>query len=81
MPAIRKMTKAHRPCAVTLLLALIPFVTMCFSVPLWDRVKPILLGLPFNLLWLIVWIPLSSLCLWCAARIESARGTREGPRS
>ena len=75
------MTKVQRPRAVTVLLALIPFVAMCFSVPLWDRINPILLGLPFNLLWLIVWIPLSSLCLWCAARIESARGTREGHSS
>jgi len=52
------------------LLALIPFVGACFSVPLWDRVFPLVLGLPFNLFWLIAWIPLTSLCLWGAYRLQ-----------
>lgn len=43
---------------------------MCFSVALWDRVEPTILGLPFNLAWLIAWIPLSTLCLWGAYRME-----------
>jgi len=49
---------------LSLLLALVPFLAMCFSVPLWDRVYPLVLGLPFNLFWLIAWIPLTSVCLW-----------------
>jgi hypothetical protein len=60
-----------------LLLALVPFVGICFSVPLWDRVYPLVFGLPFNLFWLIAWIPLSSLCLWgvyqVTRRAESQR--------
>ena len=43
----------RKPATGALLLALIPFVAMCFSVPLWDRVDPMILGLPFNLFWLI----------------------------
>jgi hypothetical protein len=43
---------------------------MCFSVPFWDRVYPLLLGLPFNLFWLIAWVPLTSLCLWVAYHVE-----------
>ena len=62
-----------RPSAAAILLAIIPFIAMCFSVALWDRVQPMVLGLPFNMLWLIVWIMLSSLCMWCVYRIESAR--------
>jgi hypothetical protein len=62
------------------LLALIPFAGMCFSVSLWDRVHPILLGLPFNLFWLICWIVLSSLCLWGIYRVESAREREADPR-
>jgi hypothetical protein len=58
------------PSIGALLLALIPFAAMCFSVPLWDRVDPMILGLPFNLAWLIAWIPLSTLCLWGAYRLE-----------
>jgi hypothetical protein len=32
-----------------------------------------LLGLPFNLFWLIAWIVLSSGCMWLAYRVEVAR--------
>lgn len=70
----------RRPSTAALLLALIPFVAMCFSVPLWDRVHPMLLGLPFNIVWLTVWIVLSSLCMWCIYRIESAREAPGGRR-
>jgi len=48
---------------LALLLTSIPFVAVCFTVPLWDRVYPLVFGLPFNLAWLIGWIPLSSLCM------------------
>lgn len=53
-------------------LGIIPFVAMCFTVPLWDRVQPLVIGLPFNLFWLILWIVLTPCCLWGAYRIESA---------
>ncbi|MGH8132180.1 MAG: DUF3311 domain-containing protein [Steroidobacteraceae bacterium] len=63
----------RKPSPGALLLAVIPFAAMCFSVPLWDRIDPLLLGLPFNLFWLTAWIVLSSLCMWGAYRIEAAR--------
>lgn len=46
---------------------------MCFSVALWDRVDPTILGIPFNLAWLLCWIVLTSLCLWAAYRLEAGR--------
>ncbi len=61
-----------KPSPVTLLLGLIPFVAMCFSVSLWDRIDPMILGVPFNLAWLIAWIVISTLCMWLAYRIETA---------
>ena len=61
-----------------LLIALIPFVAMCFSVALWDRVDPMLLGLPFNLFWLISWVVFSTPCMWAAYRIEAARPKKDG---
>ncbi|MGB6605574.1 MAG: DUF3311 domain-containing protein [Steroidobacteraceae bacterium] len=71
----------HRmPSAGALGLALIPFVAMCFTVPLWDRIDPMLLGLPFNLFWLAAWIVLTSLCLAIAYRLERARERRDEPR-
>jgi hypothetical protein len=51
---------------------------MCFSVSLWDRIDPMLFGLPFNLAWLICWIVLSPLCMWGVYQIESARSAQEG---
>ena len=67
-----------KPSLLALFLGFIPFAGMCFSVPLWDRVHPMLLGLPFNLFWLIAWIVLTTLCLWAAYRVECARLRQEG---
>jgi hypothetical protein len=61
------MTKTR---VLSFLLASIPFLAICFSVPLWDRVYPLVLGLPFNMFWLISWIPLTSLCLWGLYRLR-----------
>jgi len=63
----------RKPTPGAVLLALIPFATICFAVPLWDRVDPMVLGLPFNLFWLIAWIVLTPLCMWAAYRLERAR--------
>lgn len=60
-----------KPSLPALCLALIPFVALCFSVPLWDRIYPMVLGLPFNLAWLIGWIVLSTVCMWGVYRIET----------
>lgn len=64
----------RKPSPAALLLALVPFVAMCFSVPLWDRIEPMVLGLPFNLFWLIAWIVLSSGCMWLVYCLECAGG-------
>jgi hypothetical protein len=66
------------PSLGAILLALVPFAAICFSVPLWDRVRPMLLGIPFNLFWLILWIVLTPLFMWVAYRLEAARIKREG---
>jgi len=44
---------------------------MCLSVALWDRIQPMIFGVPFNLAWLIAWTPLTTLSLWAAYRIET----------
>ena len=59
-----------RPSLAALLLGLIPFLAICFSVSLWDRVYPMVLGLPFNLFWLILWLLLTPLCMRKAYRLE-----------
>jgi hypothetical protein len=36
-----------------------------------------ILGIPFNLSWLLAWIVLSTLCMWAAYRVEVAREKKE----
>lgn len=59
------------PSLGALLMGLIPFIAMCFSVTAWDRVSPMVLGLPFNLFWLVLWLLLTPLCMWGAYRLEA----------
>jgi len=72
---------ARRPSLGGAVLALIPFLAMCFSVPLWDRLYPTVFGLPFNLFWLISWILLTPVCMWAAYRLEMRRTPAEGERT
>lgn len=61
-------------------LALIPFATMCFSIPLWDRIDPRVLGLPFNLFWLGAWEVLTVACLALAYRLGKTRRGEQSDR-
>ena len=63
------------PSLGSILLALVPFAAMCFSVSLWDRIDPVVAGLPFNLFWLVSWIVLTPLFMWGAYRLEARRQT------
>jgi len=63
----------QRPSTGALLIGLIPFAAMCFSVAAWDRVDPMVFGLPFNLFWLIFWLALTPLCMWGVYRLEVRR--------
>ena len=60
-----------RPALGSILFGLIPFVAVCFTVSLWDRVDPMVLGLPLNFFWLILWLLLTPLCMWGAYRLET----------
>ena len=62
-----------RPSLEAIILGLIPFAATCFSVTLWDRVHPIVFGLPFNLFWLISWLLLTPVCLGGAYLFEERR--------
>lgn len=54
---------------------------MCFTVGLWDRIDPVVAGLPFNIFWLMLWMVLTPVCLWGAYRCErrAADERRRGP--
>ena len=67
-----------KPSALSLAIGLVPFLGMCFSVSLWDRVSPMIFGLPFNLFWLIAWIVISSGCMALANHVEEHRKKKRG---
>jgi Protein of unknown function (DUF3311) len=58
-----------RPAIGAMLLGLVPFVAVCFSVSLWDRIYPTIFGLPFNFFWLILWLLLTPICLFASYRL------------
>jgi xanthosine utilization system XapX-like protein len=49
--------------AATRALALLPFLGILVGAPLLNRVTPLVLGLPFLLAWLLLWIVLTSLVM------------------
>ena len=61
------------PPVASILFGLVPFIAICFTVPLWDRVHPMIIGLPFNLFWLIAWTAATPLFMWLAYRAEKSR--------
>jgi hypothetical protein len=63
----------NRPSFAAIILGLIPFVAVCFSVSLWDRIHPIIFGVPFNFFWLILWILLTPVCLFASHRLGHSR--------
>jgi Protein of unknown function (DUF3311) len=69
-----------RPSFGAICLALIPFLAICFSVSAWDRIYPMILGLPFNFFWLLSWIVLTSVCMWGVYRLETPRFAEEERR-
>jgi len=62
-----------RPSTGSILLGFIPFTATCFSVSLWDRIYPMVFGLPFNFFWLLLWLFLTPVCMWGAYRCEVPR--------
>jgi len=62
-----------RPSLGSILLGLLPFAGVCFSVSLWDRIDPTVLGIPFNFFWLTSWLVLTPLCMWGAYRLQVPR--------
>lgn len=45
------------------LLLIIPFVGMILCLPLANRIEPYVLGLPFLLFWIVLWMVLSSIIM------------------
>jgi len=66
-----------RPALASILFGLIPFAATCFSVKLWDRIYPMVFGIPFNFFWLVLWMVLTPACMWGAYCVETRRAMQE----
>ncbi len=60
----------HKGTKLALILGAIPFVTLVFALPLVNRIKPVILGLPFLLFWILIWVILTPLILFIAYLLE-----------
>jgi len=55
---------------LALVLAAIPFITMVLALPLVNRIHPVILGFPFLLFWILVWVLLTPAVLGLAYLCE-----------
>ncbi|MCX6575730.1 MAG: DUF3311 domain-containing protein [Candidatus Aminicenantes bacterium] len=55
---------------LALIFGAIPFLTLVFALPFVNRIEPIVLGLPFVLFWILLWVVLTPAVLWAAYKIE-----------
>lgn len=53
-----------------LILGAIPFAALVFALPLVNRIRPVILGLPFILFWILSWVMLTPLILFIAYLLE-----------
>ncbi|NMM00576.1 DUF3311 domain-containing protein [Paraburkholderia sp. RP-4-7] len=52
-------------------LAALPFVGILLGVPFVNRVEPLVLGMPFVLAWIVMWVVLSSIIMAIIYRLDS----------
>ncbi len=57
----------------SVVLGSIPFLTLVLALPFVNRLRPVILGLPFILFWILCWILLTPVLLFAAYRCESRR--------
>jgi membrane protein required for beta-lactamase induction len=53
-----------------LLLALVPAIALTFAVPLVNRVEPRIFGLPFLLVWILLWVAVTPLFMLGIERLR-----------
>ena len=55
---------------LALVFAAIPFITLVFALPIVNRLEPVILGLPFLLFWILLWVVLTPPILFLAYLCE-----------
>lgn len=69
-----------RTLAFVFLAAYAVAVTWPGMVP-FNRIRPLILGLPFSMVWIALWIVAGCLVLWMLDRVEAAHRDRRRPPS
>jgi len=65
---------------IALILALIPFLMLVLALPFVNQIRPFVLGLPFLLFWIVLWIFLTPFILMAAywAERKFNKNVRQG---
>lgn len=58
-----------------MVLVALPFIAIIGLAPLANRINPIVLGLPFFLFWLLLWVLLTPVCVGFAYLLETREET------
>jgi Protein of unknown function (DUF3311) len=66
---------------LALLLGAVPFLMLVFALPLVNRIEPVILGLPFILFWILIWVALTPIVLFAAYRLEKRSGSPDDPEA
>ncbi|MFP3566824.1 DUF3311 domain-containing protein [Paraburkholderia sp. SIMBA_030] len=53
-------------------LAALPFIGMLVGIAFVNRVEPLVLGMPFVLAWIVMWVVLSSIIMAIVYRLDSS---------
>lgn len=61
-------------------LGFLPTVGMLGGIPFANRVRPLVLGIPFLFFWIAAWVVATSLIMWVILRIDRAYEREHGRR-
>ena len=77
MSAFSKEVGMKKGTKYALGLGSIPFLTLVFALPLVNRIKPVIFGLPFLLFWMLIWVVLTPLILFFAYLVEKKYNSQD----
>ena len=60
-----------------IILSLLAFIGILAFLPLVNRVEPFVLGMPFNMFWMVMWTILSSVILSIMYKLDPRNGQGE----
>jgi hypothetical protein len=76
--ALGKEARMLKGTKIALGFALIPFVMLVLALPLVNRIRPFVLGLPFLLFWIVLWVFLTPFILMAAYWAEKKFNRNDG---